>query len=519
MSINRQNENNKRIAKNVSFLYIRMIIMLAIGLYTSRIILNALGVVDYCIYNVVGGVVAMFGFINGAIGTATTRFLTYELGKESNVKKMRLVFSTSLLIHIGICILLLILFETVGLWYVYDVLVVPEDRLTAAIYVYQFSVVTAILGIISVPYNAAIIAHEKMGAFAYISILEALANLIVAFIISYSSFDKLIIYGFLLMSIQVLLRIVYGIYCSRHFNETKGQWMFDKKKFQEMGKFSLWIMNGAIALIGYTQGLNLILNFFFGPTVNAARGIAVTVQGKVMQFCTNFQMAINPQITKSYANGNFKYMHELICNSSKYSLLLMFLISFPLILETEYILTLWLGYIPKHTIEFVQLTLIIGIIDALRMPMNTSIHATGNIKVFQIFEGGLSLLILPIAYIFLKIGFPPISVFIVQLVMFIIIQYVRVIIICPRIKMSKVLYLKYVIIDSMKIIIPTVLINYIIKIYVPFNHKLIEVITLSILSIITTLCLTYQWGIDKNMQGLIKGKVKALLRKNYLHIL
>lgn len=502
-------ENNKRIAKNVSYLYFRMIFLLLIGLYTSRVVLNALGVTDFGIYNVVGGIVAMFSFINGSISTATTRFLTYELGQSSNRKRLRLVFSTALLIHIGICVLLVILFETIGLWYIYNVLVVPTERFTAALFVYQFSVLTALINIISVPYNATIIAHEKMGAFAYISIFEALASLSVALIVSYTTTDKLIVYGILLMIIQIILRIIYGIYCAKHFSETKGEWMFDKKKFKEMGKFSLWIMNGAIALMGYTQGLNLLLNFFFGPTVNAARGIAVTVQGKVMQFCNNFQMAINPQITKNYASGNYKYMHELIYNASKYSILLMFLLSFPIMIEAEYILKLWLGIVPEYTIIFVQLTLVIGIVDALRMPMNTSIHATGNIKKFQIYEGGVSLLILPIAYIILKMGMPPVSVFIVQLIMFILIQYIRVLIVCPTIHMLKIEYFKRVIIDSIKIILPVVVFIYLIKVYISFHNDFIEFLVLGCLSTVSTLYFTYIWGIDSNMRKKINQKLQS----------
>lgn len=502
-------ENNKRIAKNVSYLYFRMVFLLLVGLYTSRVVLNALGITDFGIYNVVGGVVAMFGFINGSISTATTRFLTYELGQNSDAQRMRLVFSTALLIHIGICVLLIILFETIGLWYVYNILVVPAERFTAALFVYQFSVVTALISIISVPYNAAIIAHEKMGAFAYISIFEALATLSVALITSYTTTDKLIVYGVLLMVIQIILRIIYGIYCAKHFPETKGEWMFDKQKFKEMGKFSLWIMNGAIALIGYTQGLNLLLNFFFGPAVNAARGIAVTVQGKVMQFCSNFQMAINPQITKNYASGNFEYMHELIYNASKYSVLLMFLLSFPIMIEAEYILKLWLGIVPENTVIFIQITLIIGIIDALRMPLNTSIHATGNIKKFQLYEGGVSLLILPIAYIFLKIGMPPVSAFIIQLIMFIFIQYIRVLIVCPAIHMNKMDYFKKVIIESSKIILPIVTFIYLIKTYIIFDNKLIEFIIIGFLSTISTLYLTFIWGVDPKMKIKIISTIKS----------
>ena len=509
-----KSDNNKRIAKNVSFLYLRMLFLLVIGLYTSRVILNALGIVDFGIYNVVGGIVAMFSFINGSISTATTRFLTYELGKKSNQYKMRLVFSTALIIHICICLIVFLLFETIGLWYVHNVLVVPPEKFTATLFVYQFSVVTAIINIISVPYNATIIAHEKMGTFAYISIFEATANLTIAFIIAYIDTNKLIVYGLLLMFVQVILRIIYGVYCAKHFPETKGDWILDKQKTKEMGRFALWIMNGAIALIGYTQGLNLLLNFFFGPVVNAARGIAVTVQGKVMQFCNNFQMAINPQITKSYANGNLSYMHELICNASKFSVILMFLLSFPIILETDFILNLWLGNPPEYTSTFVQLTLIIGIIDALRMPLNTSIHATGNIKKFQLYEGGISLLILPFAYIALKMGMAPLSVFLVQMIMFVFIQLTRILIVCPAVNMPIIFYLRNVIFNSLIIICPVVLGIYSLKYCLNFKDELYEFITLGFIATLSTIILTFYFGIPPAMRFKIINNIKTKIKRH-----
>ena len=504
--------NDKRIIKNASYLYLRMILLLVITLYTSRIVLNGLGVTDFGIYNVVGGVVAMFGFINGSIGTATSRFLTYELGKQSSPERMRLVFSTALLIHIGICLFVLLLFETIGLWYVYNVLVVPPERFIATLWVYQFSVVTALFAIISVPYNAALIAHERMGAFAFISIFEAIATLSVAFITAYTSYDKLIVYGFLLMLIQIILRIIYGVYCAKHFEETTGKWMFDKEKFKEMSKFALWIMNGVIGLMGYTEGFNLLLNFFFGPAVNAARGIAVQVQSKVFQFCNNFQTAMNPQITKSYAAGDLSYMHKLICNSSKYSMLLMFLVSCPLIFEADYILKLWLGVVPDYTVIFVQLTLVVGIVDSLRPSMNTAIHATGDIKKFQLLEGFGSLAILPIAYIVLKLGMSPTSVFVVQLIMFVVIQSFRIFVVCPAIQLSKKRYCFQVILEPLKVIVPVGTILYLFKKVIVMDNSFLEFVYVGLISTILTMILTYYGVLDKSMREKIIITIKSKLK-------
>lgn len=509
---NQTSDNNKRIAKNVSFLYFRMIFLLIVGLYTSRVVLNALGVVDYGIYNVVGGVVAMFSFINGSMGTATTRFLTFELGKSATYEKIRLVFSTALLIHLGICFLILFLGETIGLWYVYNILVVPTERFDAALFVYQFSLTTTLIGIISVPYNATLVAHEKMGAFAYISIFEALANLAIALIVKYVNYDKLVIYGALLMLLQIVLRFIYGYYCSKHFQEVNGKWMFDKVKFKEMSKFAMWIMNGSLAVIGYTQGLNLILNYFFGPTVNAARAIAVTVQLKVSQFCTNFQMAVNPQITKSYASNDLDYMYSLINNTSKYSFYLVFLLSYPIIIEADTILMIWLGTVPKYAVIFVRLTLLIGLVESLRMPMNTAIHSTGNIKYFQIFEGGASLLILPMALVFLYLGFSPVSVFVVQLIMFVFIQIIRIIIVCPAIKMKKTKYFLEVVMPILKVVLLPFIVIPIFKSYISFQSIYVNLAFYVFLTmVISTICI-YYIGLDKIMRNkvlcVIKEKIK-----------
>lgn len=511
--------NNKRIAKNTAYLYIRMLFQLFVSLLTARIIFNTLGIVDYGIYGVVGGVVTLFSFINGSMATATMRFLTYELGNNNDPIKLRAVFTTALIIHFGIAILILILAETIGLWYILKELVYPEDRFIAVLWLYQFSVLTTILDVVSVPYNAVVVSHEKMSAFAYISIYETLANVAIIFIVSFINADKLVTYGFLIMILKVSIRIIYGIYCKRNFSETKGKYTFDAMLFKQMLHFSLWIINGCIALMAYTQGLNLLLNSFFGPSVNAARAIAVTIQSKVAGFCNNFQMAVNPQITKSYASNDIEYMHNLIINSSKYSVLLLFFISFPIILECPFILKFWLGDTPEETIVFVRLILIIGIIDALRMPINTSVHATGNIKRFQLYEGSILLFIIPVAYIFLRMGYPPISVFITQLIVFLIAQYARIWIVCPLIKMKKRTYFNYVIIDSCKVVLPAMVLPLAIEYMGNFPNNLSKFITVSIISLLSFSLCVYYIGLNSKMRKRIKilCKEKYLSRRNANH--
>ncbi len=435
--------SNKRIAQNTVILYLRMIFILCVGLYTSRIVLNTLGVEDYGIYNVVGGFVAFFSFLNGAMATATQRFITFELAR-GNIERQITTFSTAAIIHIAIAALIVIAAETVGLWFVCNKLVIPEERFSAAIWVYQFSILTMFVSIVSIPYNAAIIAHEKMSAFAYISILDAVLKLVIVLLLTIVSFDKLIFYAALLFGISLLDRLIYGIYCKRHFEETRVKLIFDKNLFKEMTNIAGWSLFGNIAGVFYTQGLNVLLNIFFGPAVNAARAIAVTIQGVVTGFVSNFQMALNPQITKSYAVGDLRRMHSLIFASSKFSFFLLLLIALPIMVETQAILTLWLKIVPDHTIWFTRLILCILLIDALSNPLMISSQAVGRVKIYQSVVGGLMLLILPIAYVALKLGGNPEIVFIVHLLIAIVALISRVVIVGRMVSFSFASYARKV---------------------------------------------------------------------------
>lgn len=443
-------QNNKRIAKNTLLLYFRMLFMMAVNLYTSRVILVTLGVEDYGIYNVVGGAVTMFSFINSAMTGSTQRFITFALGRGEE-KELSKVFSMSVIIHGIISLVIILLAETIGLWFFYHKMIIPIERMDAAFWVFQFAVLTAVVMIMSVPYNAVIIAHEKMGAFAYISVLEVILKLIIVYVLVVFHYDKLKLYVVLTFIIQIFVCLVYSTYCKKHFRESHFVWTRDKKLFSRMLLFAGWTMNGNLAVMGYTQGLNLLLNMFFNPVVNAARGLAVQVQLAVSNFCRNFQMALNPQITKSYAIGDYSYMHELVFASSRYSFYLLFLLSFPVFLESRFILSIWLGIVPDYTIPFVRIMLIITLCNALSNPMIVSVHATGKIKRFQMLEGGVLLLIFPVAYLCLKLGMLPRTVFIVHLMIEIIAQFVRVWVVCPMIKMNKHDYLINVIKPILKV--------------------------------------------------------------------
>lgn len=405
--------NNKRIAKNTLMLYIRMLFTMFITLLTSRVVLQTLGVEDYGIYSVVGGVITMFAFINGGMVSSTQRYLNFEIA-TGNAEKLRSVFNTSLQIHALIALGIIILGETVGLWFLLEKLVIPNDRMTAAMWVYQCSIIACAVNILSVPYNADIIAHEKMSAFAYISILDVALKLIIVYLLVVSPIDKLTTYAILILLVQLLIRYVYTRYCNKHFRESFIEWKINKQLFKEMLSFAGWSFWGNLAGILYTQGLNLMLNIFFGPIVNAARGIAVQVQSAVQQFVGGFQTALNPQITKYYACGDLTQMHSLMFRSARFSFLLLFFLSLPVLLETNFLLTLWLKTVPENAVIFTQIMVCISLIYTTANPCVVANQATGKVKVYQMVVGGILLTILPISYIVLKLGAPAYSVFLVH---------------------------------------------------------------------------------------------------------
>ena len=416
--------NNKRIAKNTLLLYVRMLFMMAISLFTSRVILATLGVEDYGIQNVVGGIVAMFGFLNGSMSSATQRYITFALGKGDK-DRLQTVFCTALQIHALIAVIIVLLGETVGLWFLYNKMQLPADRMNAAFWVLQCSIVSTVVMIVSVPYNACIIAHEKMSAFAYISVLEAVLKLVIVYLLLVFPFDKLIVLAVLTLIVQLFIRFCYSIYCHRHFEETKYRHVWNKTLFKEMNSFAVWSLWGNLSVVLYTQGLNMILNVVFGAVVNSARAIAVQVQGAVQQFVGNFQMALNPQITKNYASGNLEQMHSLMFRSARFSFLLLFFLSLPVLLETEFILTLWLKTVPDNAVIFTQIMICISLIYTTANPCVIANQATGKVKVYQMVVGGILLTILPISYIVLKLGAPAYSVFIVHFCVESVAQFTR----------------------------------------------------------------------------------------------
>lgn len=407
-------ENNKRIAKNTLLLYCRMLFLMVVSLYTSRVVLNALGIEDFGIYNVVGGIVAMFTVLSGSLSAAISRFITYELGKE-NQGNLNKIFSSAVTIQLGLAGIIILLAETIGLWFLNVKMNIPEIRMEATNWVFQFSILTFAINLISVPYNASIIAHEKMSAFAYISILEAVGKLTIAYLIIISPMDKLIFYAILMCLVAIIIRFTYGNYCKKHFSECTYHFIWDKQLLKQMFGFAGWNFIGAASAVLRDQGGNVVINLFCGPTVNAARGIAFQVNNAINQFATNFMTALNPQITKSYAAGDKEYMMTLIFQGARLSFYMLLLLSLPILTNTHYILELWLKIVPEHAVLFVQLVLIFAMSESISYPLITAMLATGEIRNYQIIVGGLQMMNLPISYLLLRVGFFPEIVIVVAI--------------------------------------------------------------------------------------------------------
>lgn len=399
-------ENNKRIAKNTLVLYLRMFFILAVALYTSRVVLKTLGVSDYGVYNVVGGFVSMLAYLNSVLVGSTQRFISYALGKGDRIR-INATFATAKQTHFFMVLIIAVIAETFGLWFVNHQLVISPDRMVAANWVYQCSVVSLLITIISIPYNSSVVAHEHMHVYAYVSILEVVLKLVILYLLVELPGDKLRIYALLHVAISLVTILCYIVYCHRHFEECRVKPAIDKHLFKEMISYSGWTTLGSMGFSFKDQLSNIIMNGFFGTTINAARGIAIQVNGAIVSFSTNFFMAISPQITKQYAAGNLEQSQKLVYLGARYSFLLLSLITIPIIVNINYILKLWLDTVPDYTASFLTITLLSSLLHSLTNSTTTAIQATGNIKWFQIGVSVIMLLELPAAYIILKAGYSP----------------------------------------------------------------------------------------------------------------
>jgi O-antigen/teichoic acid export membrane protein len=482
---------------------------MVVSLYTSRIVLNILGVEDFGIYNVVGGFVTMFGFLNSAMASATQRFISFEIGRKDQVQ-LRNVFSMSVNIHLIIAFVILVLAETIGLWFVNTQLTIPSSRIVAAQWVYQFSILALVINIVSVPYNAIIIAHERMNVFAWIGIVEVSLKLLIVFMLQWFGFDKLKLYAVLMFGVAVIIRMIYGIYCSYRFKESKFRFFWNKPLFSTLLSYAGWNLWGNAASVIMEQGVNIILNIFFGPAINAARGIAYQVRGAINQLVSNFQMAVNPQIIKSYASDDLDYMHKLIFRGAKFSFFLLFIMSLPILFETKIILQLWLKTVPEYAVIFTRLIIINILIDSVSGPLMTAAQASGRIKLYQSIVGGLLILNLPISYAFLKIGLTPEVTLYVSIGISIVALFARLKIIAPLVSMNISEYLKAVLLR----IIPVVFVAFAVPVFVysSVGEGILRFIFTGLSSIVSVVLAIHLIGLEKEEKQFINRKGKELLK-------
>ncbi len=496
--------SNKRIAKNTVMLYIRQIVIMAISFYASRAVLQALGEDDFGVYNVVGSVVAMFSLISGSLSAAITRFLTFELGRGDK-DKLAVVFSTSVNIQLFLSLIIVILIEAIAPWFISTQMTISPDRIEAAKWVLHFSMATFVINLISVPYTAAIIAHERMGAFAYISMLDAALKLSAVLLLSYLGGDKLINYGWLLLLAAVVIRLIYGIYCNSKFAECRYRFVFNRPLLLEMFAFSGWNFIGASSSILRDQGVNVVLNIFCGTAVNAARGIAMQVNNAIYSLATNVVVASNPQITQSYAKGDSERMMALIFSTSRYCYYLLYAMALPMIVLAPQVLSFWLVEVPDYSASFVRLILIYSLIESISLPLITAMLATGRIKKYQIVVGGIQLLNLPLAYLALYFGGEPQLAFIVAIVLSLGCFISRVLMLRGMIGLNLVKFFKSVI---FKVILVTLLSSIVpFALYMYLDVTLISFFVIGFVSVVSVALASYLFGLDSAERHMIKSKI------------
>ena len=509
-----QSENTKRIAKNTLMLYGRMLIGMLVSLYTSRVVLQALGVEDYGIYNVVGGVVAMFSMISNSLSSSVNRFLTFELGR-GDLNALKRVFSTSLTIHVVLAVIVVLLAETVGLWFLNTRMTIPANRLYAANWVFQASIFTFVIGLINVPFGASMVSHEKMSAFAYISILDILLRLFIVLFIAYSGlmFDRLIVYALLLACVVCIMQSIYLIYCKRHFEECRFKLNFDKSYWKNMSSFAGWNFIGCTAGLLKDQGVNILLNLFIGPIINAARGIAGSVNNVLSSFVSNFMVALNPQITKSYASGNYDYMFSLVERGSRFSYYILLLLALPVMFEADFVLTLWLKTYPEHTVNFVRLILAVTMCDILSNTLINLQLATGKIRNYQIVVGGMLLMNFPLSYICLKNEMPPESTLVVALFVAVCCLILRLVFLRKMAGLSMRRYLTNVCLNVFIVTFLAAIIPFLV--YLNMSDGIARFFVICIVTTICSALSIYFIGCTAGERHFISNKVSTIIHKFY----
>ena len=498
--------NNKRIVKNTLYMYVRMLFVMGIGLYTSRVVLSTLGVADFGIYNVVGGVVVFFSFINRSMTTSTQRYLSYELGKpDGNISS---VFSSCLFIHICLSVLILLVLETIGLWFLNYKMNFPEGRMTEVNWCYQFSVFSCFFSIVKAPYSAVIVAKEKFSFYAYLGIIEAVLKLTIVYLLLCSNIDRLVLYSILMFGVGMFTFFLCVVYCIKVFPEVRHVRMSIDDKHKDILSFSGWAFFGSLANVGLSQGINVIINMFYGVFVNAAFGIANQVNNQITALVSSFQQAMNPQLTKSEAEGNRERQFSLICLSSKFSFFITLIVVFPLILNLDYILRLWLGEYPEHTYQFCIAVFIGVLIDSFSGPLWVTIFATGKIKRYQICISAVLLLLLPMSYFAGDLGVSPETIFYLRNIIYVAAFLTRLYFLKYLINFSLKKYLEYSILPTIYVSVLLVPILLFAKSHF-FVDKFNMFIIIVTLSILLEILIIYWIGLNCNERTKIKGLIMS----------
>lgn len=480
-----KDENNKRIAKNAIYLYIRTVVIMLVTLYTSRVILNTLGVQDYGVYNAVGGVVSMFAFLTAALSAAISRYITYELGRDRyDIDRLRVIFSTSIRIQFALGTIILILGEVVGVWFLNTHMNIPTDRMDAANWVWQCCLISFIINLISVPYNASIIAHEHMNAYAFVSIIDAVLRLVICYLLITSPIDKLTTYAILHVIVATIIRIIYGVYCRHYFKECKYTRKSDKNLAKKMFGFAGFsFLNNSVSIFNH-QGINLLVNMYFGVMFNAARGVASQLDGAIMQLVNNLTVAVNPQITKSYAAGDKNRMFNLICNGSKYAFYLMLLMALPVFLEAEYILRLWLKIVPDYSVLFLRLTLIGAMVNMIGKTGYTACMATGNIKKYSIWVTVFGITAFPLTLCAYKSGFPVECCYYAYILAYIMVEIVRLVMMKQLIEFPPLIFVKEVVVNAL--IVTSVSVILPLYFHLNFEQGIIRFVVVCLVSVLSS---------------------------------
>lgn len=512
-------KSNKRIVKNTIFMYFRMIFMMFIGLYTSRVILNALGISDLGLMNVAGSAVGMFSFMNDTLTSGTQRFISYAIG-EGNKQKLKKTFECAFTLHVILSAITLILCETIGLWYVNNNLVVEPGRFQAALWCYQLSALSVFIGIIQIPFRSALVAHEKLGIYAFISIFDAAARLLTAYIIQIVPWDRVIFYSTLCFFISFIPIFIYNSYCQRKFDECSFKMSWNKEIAKNMLSFSGWNTFGSMVGSAQGTGINLVLNSFCGTIINGSRGIAMHANNWVMKFVDNFLIALNPQIIKSYSAGDYKRTNNLITYGALFGSYLILFLGVPLFIEIEWVLKVWLGQCPEHSIAFMRIAMIEAFFRTMGTPTVVGMHATGELKYLNIIIAPILLLTLPLSYVLLKYGMSPEHVLFINVIPWMVVPYIRILLLNKYSKYGfpiKDFVIKVLIrtpVIAIIVFIPPLFVSY----SMSEQSSIFRFICVGFSHILFSSIIIYFLGIDKKTRDIFNAIIKNFIKYKSLKL-